>query len=64
MPRKHKAEPTTEAKIEAIVATMAGWDHDELLAWAQDRRRELLQNDTAEAVHNDWLIACDPYEEE
>lgn len=49
---------TTAAKIDAICESMATWDHDELLAWAQDARRGMLQGVSADVVSEEYEQAC------
>lgn len=49
---------THREKIEAVVASMASWDYEELLAWAQDARRGMLSSVTREVVDEEYEEAC------
>lgn len=51
---------TTEEKIEAIVESMASWDHEELLRWAQDARAGMLRGVCPDVVDEEYIEACTP----
>ena len=49
---------TREEKIEAVVESMASWDAEELLEWAQNTRRGFLLDASDAEVDEDFQSAC------
>jgi hypothetical protein len=49
---------TREEKIEVVVASMASWDSEEVLEWAQSARRGYLKAATDAEIDEDYRNAC------